>query len=100
PLSFEVKSCQLLLDRILDVVSRSSRILGEEVSITASIGGTVYPQSETIDAEQLLRQADQAMYSAKESGKNQCFYYDADSERAVRDLFGDLKRIEIALAND
>ncbi|TGN41665.1 EAL domain-containing protein [Marinobacter confluentis] len=100
PLSFEVKSCQLLLDRILDVVSRSSRILGEEVSITASIGVTVYPQSETIDAEQLLRQADQAMYSAKQSGKNQCFYYDADSERAVRDLFGDLKRIEIALAND
>jgi diguanylate cyclase (GGDEF)-like protein/PAS domain S-box-containing protein len=100
PLTFEVKSCQLLLDRILEVVSRSSRVLGEQVTITASIGVTVYPQPEQIDADQLLRQADQAMYSAKQSGKNQCFYYDADSERAIRDLFDDLKRIETGLARN
>ncbi|MBO6850783.1 MAG: EAL domain-containing protein [Marinobacter sp.] len=97
PLAFEIKSCQLLLERILSVVARESRILGEEISLTASIGVTGYPQSEAIDAEQLLRQADQAMYSAKQSGKNQYCFYDADSERAVRDLFDDLKRVEEAL---
>jgi len=100
PLSLEFKYCQPLLSRILAVVSRSDRILGGEMCVTASIGVNVYPQSEAIDAEQLLRQADQAMYSAKQSGKNQFCYYDADSERAVRDLFDDLKRVEAALVND
>ncbi|WP_150913511.1 GGDEF and EAL domain-containing protein [Marinobacter halotolerans] len=100
PLAFGVKSCQVLLDRILTAVSRESRIFGGDICLTASIGVTVYPQRESLDAEQLLRQADQAMYSAKQSGKNQCCFYDADSERAVRDLFDDLKRVEGGLKND
>lgn len=100
PLALEVKSCQLLLDRILAAVASESRIFGEDICLTASIGVTVYPQSEPLDAEQLLRQADQAMYSAKQAGKNHCCFYDADSERAVRDLFDDLKRVEQGLDND
>ena len=100
PVESEVKSCQVLLDRILAAVAQQSRIFGKPVALTASIGVTFYPQADPLDAEQLLRQADQAMYLAKQGGKNQYCFYDADSERAVRDLFQELRRVEEGLNND
>ena len=45
--------------------------VGELVlQVSASLGVTFYPQSDEVDADQLLRQADQAMYQAKLAGKN------------------------------
>jgi len=40
------------------------------VQVSASLGVTFYPQQSEVDADQLLRQADQAMYQAKLAGKN------------------------------
>jgi diguanylate cyclase (GGDEF)-like protein/PAS domain S-box-containing protein len=40
--------------------------------VTASLGVALYPQGEPVDADVLLRQADRAMYAAKQAGKN-CF---------------------------
>ncbi|MGC9385316.1 MAG: EAL domain-containing protein [Hydrogenovibrio sp.] len=49
--------------------------LGEEVfHITASIGVTVFPH-DGMDADQLLKNADAAMYQAKEDGKNTYHFY-------------------------
>jgi diguanylate cyclase (GGDEF)-like protein len=41
-----------------------------EVRVSASIGVALYPQQGSLDGDQLIRQADQAMYRAKQSGKN------------------------------
>ncbi|MDP2805727.1 MAG: diguanylate cyclase [Gallionellaceae bacterium] len=38
--------------------------------MSASLGVTFYPQGNVEEADQLLRQADQAMYQAKQAGKN------------------------------
>ena len=38
--------------------------------VTASLGVALYPQAQPIDAQMLLRQADRAMYAAKQAGKN------------------------------
>ena len=38
--------------------------------VSASLGVTYYPQGDDVEASQLLRQADQAMYRAKLDGKN------------------------------
>ncbi|MGM0768051.1 MAG: EAL domain-containing protein [Pseudomonadota bacterium] len=71
--------------RILETVS-SPLTLGEEaLNLTASLGITRYPDDDA-DAEGLVRHADQAMYSAKEKGRNQFHFFDPSLEvhRKVR----------------
>ena len=46
---------------------------GHDVGITASIGVSVYPEDGT-DAATLLKNADNAMYHAKENGR-QCYRF-------------------------
>lgn len=65
----------LILDRLLDVARQKVLIDGNELSCSVSIGVTFYPQDKEIDADQLIRQADMAMYNAKTNGKNRyCFF--------------------------
>ena len=61
--------CEPCLKRILRAVSDPFSLSEKVVQISASIGVTFFPQ-EGADAEQLLLQADQAMYAAKQGGKN------------------------------
>ena len=64
----------VVLDRILGTISRPVQINGTEISVSASIGVTLFPADDS-DDETLLRHADQAMYRAKEEGKNRyCFF--------------------------
>lgn len=58
-----------LAERVLERVSGAHTILGREVHIGVSIGMATYPENGATVAE-LLKNADIAMYSAKEHGKN------------------------------
>lgn len=63
----------LLATRLLQQVSQSLILAGHNVVVGASVGISVYPQDgEEISA--LLKNADTAMYRAKEQGRN-CFQY-------------------------
>jgi len=64
---------------------------------TASIGVTFFPQTEAVDADQLLRQADQAMYQAKLAGKNRYHIFDPDQDRNARGHHESIERIRLAL---
>ncbi len=55
------------------------------VQVSASVGVTFYPQADAVDADQLLRQADHAMYQAKLGGKNR---YCVFEERILFDSYG------------
>ncbi|MEH6356758.1 MAG: EAL domain-containing protein [Marinobacter sp.] len=93
----ETKMAENFVCRILLAVAEKV-ILGEqEIFITASIGLTFYPQSEAQDADQLLRQADQAMYVAKQKGRNRVQYFDAENDRTVRSLHENQTRIKLGL---
>ncbi len=59
-----------LLARLLDAAAQPVRIGGFDLEVSASLGVTYYPQSPDVEADMLLRQADQAMYRAKLAGKN------------------------------
>ncbi len=88
-----------VIQRLLDAVNQSIRINDVSIQISVSIGVSFYPQSIDIDGDQIIRQADQAMYEAKQSGKNHFYIFDPDHDRIVREKHQMLKRIEQALAN-
>lgn len=66
----EQADCLPLIERLLSAASHPVYLDNLMMQVSASIGVTFYPQTETLDAEQLLSQADQAMYQAKLNGKN------------------------------
>ncbi|MHB8535456.1 MAG: EAL domain-containing protein [Sulfuricaulis sp.] len=72
--------------KILDQFVAPFRIGGRDLFITPSIGITLYPLDEKNDAS-LLRDADIAMYRAKELGRNQYQFYTPElNVRAARRL--------------
>ena len=92
-----VESSLPLLSRLLDAVSEVVQIGNLSVKVSASLGATFYPQDDVTDADQLLRQADQAMYQAKQMGKNRYHVFDAVHDRSVRGHHEELERIKRAL---
>jgi len=71
-----------------------------QLQVSASLGVTFYPQAHSVDADQLLRQADQAMYQAKLTGKNRYHTFDAVHDRSVRGLHESLEEIARAIDQD
>lgn len=59
-----------LLNRLLTVVREPVEWQGHQLQVSASIGITFYPQQAEVTVTELLDQADQAMYAAKQSGRN------------------------------
>jgi diguanylate cyclase (GGDEF)-like protein/PAS domain S-box-containing protein len=93
-----VEDCEQVLDRLLLAASEQVTIGDLVLNISASIGVTFYPQ-DSVDADQLMRHADQAMYAAKESGKNRYHLFDTEQDDAVKVQRESLKAIRNALDN-
>ncbi len=89
-----------VLERLLHTSAEALTIKERVLRVSASIGVSFYPQEEDLDADQLLRQADQAMYQAKQSGKNRYHIFDTEHDQAVRGQHESLERIREALAKD
>jgi diguanylate cyclase (GGDEF)-like protein/PAS domain S-box-containing protein len=86
-----------LIEALLDAVAEPI-VVGElELRVSASAGVAFFPQTEDVDADQLLRQADQAMYRAKLEGKNRYHIFDPHEDRSVRGHHEDIERIRHAL---
>ncbi len=93
-----VEQCRLILDRVLNTVAQPIAIDDQIVEVHASIGVTLYPEDDA-DADILLRHADQAMYLAKDSGKNGYHLFDPVENRQVRAHKEKLQRLRQALEN-
>jgi len=59
---------------LLDAFSRPFQLMGHSLSIGVSMGISHFPGSST-NAEELMQQADSAMYAAKREGKNRVMHY-------------------------
>ena len=69
--------------RMLQVVAEAHFIDPHDLHITASIGVSIYPD-DGLDAETLIKNADTAMYQAKENGRRRCqFFKPVMNARAV-----------------
>ena len=87
-----------MLERLLAAAAVPVKVGELKLQVSASMGITCYPQLEEVDADQLLRQADQAMYQAKLSGKNRMHFFDVEQDRSVRGHHESLEHIAQALA--
>jgi diguanylate cyclase (GGDEF)-like protein/PAS domain S-box-containing protein len=88
--------CIRALERILDTISKPIQFGDNEVSVSASIGVTLYPDDK-VDADSLLRHADHAMYSAKQLGKNCYQMFDTKLERQISTRVDFMDKIKRAL---
>ena len=87
------------LEQLLACASAPTLCGEASVQVSASIGVVFYPQAEKIDADQLLRQAGQAMYQSKLAGKNRYQVFDPSHDITVRTFHEDLEQIRFALAS-
>jgi diguanylate cyclase (GGDEF)-like protein/PAS domain S-box-containing protein len=86
---------EAVAQRILDALAEPYAMEGKvgRVYVSASIGITLYP-SDALDPEQLLKNADQALYVAKHAGRNRFGYFTKslqENAQSRRKLLNDLR---------
>jgi diguanylate cyclase (GGDEF)-like protein/PAS domain S-box-containing protein len=93
----DVHECDHAASRVLAALAAPFAISGNSIVISASIGVTLYPVDGS-DADTLLRHADQAMYTAKQAGRNRFHLFDPESDRRARARRDEISRIRQGLA--
>ncbi|SDV00277.1 putative bifunctional diguanylate cyclase/phosphodiesterase [Pseudomonas mucidolens] len=83
--------------RILKAISEPYSIQGAQINLFASIGVTQFPLDDE-DADTLLRHADQAMYVAKQNGRNRFQLFDVSLEQEVKATQQTVQQLRQALA--
>ncbi|MCU7996704.1 PAS domain S-box protein [Shewanella glacialipiscicola] len=94
-----VADCEPILERMLRAASDPIDINGIRLEVSASIGVAIYPE-DGADADQLMRNADQAMYAAKQQGKNRYHLFDSAHNTAMVVQHEKLESIRNALKNE
>lgn len=92
-------ACDAALARVLATVALPIQLGDHTVSLSASVGVTLFP-SDDADADTLLRHADQAMYQAKEQGKNRVLRFDVQQARSQQIQREQLARLRQALVQE
>lgn len=90
---------EAVYQRILATVAEPLPVRDTTLTLTASLGITLYPD-DNADAETLIRHADQAMYSAKEKGRNLFHFFDPGLDEYRRQRRQQLTELSRALENE
>jgi len=93
----DVNSVERIVEHILQKLAEPFQ-LGDNVAyVSASIGITLYPNDAT-DVEELLKNADQAMYMAKNKGRNRFCYFTPSMQLAAQNRLMLINELRGALA--
>jgi len=77
---------QRVAERLLSAVQKETFLYADQpLKLCFSIGAAVYPD-DAADARELLLKADEALYTAKRSGKNRVVIYKSRDARTQSDL--------------
>ena len=80
----EENDASVVARRLLNALNKPLRIEGHEVFVSGSVGITIYPL-DAQDVEELVKNADVAMYHAKGKGGGNYQYYSASMNMAALD---------------
>ena len=81
-LGFQIEINHHIAQKIMDVTSGPISVKGQDLRVGCSIGISMFPKDGT-DYDTLLKNADAAMYRAKESGRNNFQFYASAIQEAV-----------------
>ena len=84
-----------IADKIIESISRHYLLRGHEILTTTSVGAVLLQNTHDLDAKRLIKQADLAMYKAKQHAGNMVLFYDSDMDDDAKTRI----RIEVALRN-
>jgi diguanylate cyclase (GGDEF)-like protein/PAS domain S-box-containing protein len=93
-----VQDFEPVIERMLKAASKPILVNDILLKVSASIGVTLYPL-DNVDADQLIRHADQAMYISKQKGKNCYHLFDIKYEDAIKQRSEGLQGIAKAIKN-
>ncbi|MDQ1816621.1 EAL domain-containing protein [Massilia sp. CCM 9210] len=95
----DLDSVERVAHAMLAALAEPFAIKSETLYLSGSIGITLFPHDAT-DVDTLLKNADQAMYAAKNRGRNQFGYFMQSMQRAAQKKMRTLSDLRAALALD
>ena len=98
PAAAEAENAELLAMRMVKVLGHPFSLQGQEIVIAASVGVTMFPDDGR-DPDKLLRNADLAMYAAKENGRQTVHLYSPRMEQATVERLKIESELRKAIAN-
>jgi diguanylate cyclase (GGDEF)-like protein len=90
-----VENISALVFEVSEIIDLPVSLLNQTVSVSSSIGIAMYP-GDGKTAEELLRNADIAMYHAKEQGRSNFQFFTAEMDALVKDRLALENKLKIA----
>ena len=94
-----IRGAREVADKIFTAIAEEVIIEGHEFHVTASLGVAIVSEH-SLGVDQVLRQADTAMYEAKSAGKDSCSFFVPRMEEAVLRQVQIEAQIRVGLKND
>jgi len=92
----EMRAIELAASRIVEELSSTFLIEGHSLHTTCSVGISLYPDNGH-DRETLIRYADQAMYAAKENGRNTYRFFSTELNDQIQERTSMERDLRMAL---
>ena len=95
----DAASAAVAAERLLEAINRDFVVHGQTVSVGCSIGISMFPDH-GMDGETLIRNADQALYSAKNNGRGNVRFFTGEMNAQAVERLGLEKNLRLALERD
>lgn len=94
----EKEAVSAIAQSLINAVRQPLQLKNETIIVSASLGITFYPD-DSVQPEELIQQADTAMYVAKREGRNQFTFFTAEMDHAAQYHLRVESRLRSALTN-
>lgn len=94
------RQARLVAEKVRTVLEGRYEVSGFPYSSTGSIGLTLFPRGDATTVDDLLREADTAMYRAKSGGRNRIEFFEATMQSEVEERLAMEQDLQLALAGE